>query len=501
MEATQSLTLTSAQTREEWLKCSASCTYFVYNYCKIYDASAGDWIPFVLWPAQVAVLEELQNNRLNVILKARQLGMTWLVLCFVLWKMIYRPVFTALLFSRRETEAIYLLGQQRLRGIYAHLPKWMRSRQIVTDASHEWILSNGSVAYGFPTTAGDSYTAGFAFVDEADLVPNLNQLMNAVKPTIDGGGGMTLLSRVDKSTPNSEFKRIYRGARAHENGWNAIFLPWNCRPGRDAEWYEMQSKDILSRTGSLDDLYQQYPATDEEALMPPMLDRRIPFSWLAKCTDLIPKIDNPKLSLPMLRVYREPSYMQEYIIGVDPAEGNPHSDDSVAIVLNLNTLEQCAVLSGKVEPEVLTGYVTSLSNWYNSAKVLTERNNHGHVVIAVLNDDPTMRSRIMKGIDGNFGWVSSSRGKALMYDALVEELRNSAVIIHDEETKTQLANIEGTTLKAPEGDPDDLAVAFALAVVGAVTKPALSFSYPYVEQRKEYGKRRRPRLPGSTLGI
>lgn len=501
METQSSSTLSPTATREEWLKCSASCVYFVYTYCKIYDATSGEWVPFVLWPAQVEVLKDLQEHPLNVILKARQLGMTWLVLCFILWKMLFRPVFTALLFSRRETEAIYLLGQQRLRGIYNRLPGWMKTRQVVTDSSHEWILSNGSVAYGFPTTAGDSYTAGFAFVDEADLVPDLNRLMNAVKPTIDGGGGMVLLSRADKSVPNSEFKRIYRGARIGANGWNAIFLPWYVRPDRTEEWYDRQRRDILSRTGALDDLYQQYPATEEEALMPPTMDRRIPYAWLAKCVDIIPRIENSGVILPGLSVYREPEYTQEYVMGVDPAEGNPHSDDSVISIVNLRTLEQCAVLAGKVEPEVLTGYGISLSNWYNNSKILVERNNHGHVVIALMNDDPTIRVRLIKGIDGNTGWMSSIRGKSIMYDTLVEEIRNTSVIIHDDETRVQLAGIEGASLRAPEGDPDDRAVAFALAITGAVIKPAVSFSYRYIEQEEMYGKRRRSGLLRSPVRI
>jgi len=501
VETQSSSTLSPTATREEWLKCSASCVYFVYTYCKIYDATSGEWVPFVLWPAQVEVLKDLQEHPLNVILKARQLGMTWLVLCFILWKMLFRPVFTALLFSRRETEAIYLLGQQRLRGIYNRLPGWMKTRQVVTDSSHEWILSNGSVAYGFPTTAGDSYTAGFAFVDEADLVPDLNRLMNAVKPTIDGGGGMVLLSRADKSVPNSEFKRIYRGARIGANGWNAIFLPWYVRPDRTEEWYDRQRRDILSRTGALDDLYQQYPATEEEALMPPTMDRRIPYAWLAKCVDIIPRIENSGVILPGLSVYREPEYTQEYVMGVDPAEGNPHSDDSVISIVNLRTLEQCAVLAGKVEPEVLTGYGISLSNWYNNSKILVERNNHGHVVIALMNDDPTIRVRLIKGIDGNTGWMSSIRGKSIMYDTLVEEIRNTSVIIHDDETRVQLAGIEGASLRAPEGDPDDRAVAFALAITGAVIKPAVSFSYRYIEQEEMYGKRRRSGLLRSPVRI
>jgi hypothetical protein len=105
-----------------------------------------------------------------------------------------------------------------------------------------------------PTTAGDSYTATLAVVDEADLCPDLDRLMRAVKPTIDAGGRMVLLSRSDKSKPQSPFKRIYTAARQSQNGWVPVFLPWDARPDRDATWYEAQRRDVLARTGSLDDL-------------------------------------------------------------------------------------------------------------------------------------------------------------------------------------------------------------------------------------------------------
>lgn len=486
--------LSPTETREEWLKCSTSCAYFIYNYVYIYDAVEGDWIPFHLWPKQLDALDTILNNRLVAILKARQLGMTWLVLSVILWKMLYRPAFTALIFSRRETEAIYLLGDQRLRGIYRRLPKWMKVRQVVTDASHEWILSNGSVAYGFPTTAGDSYTASMAFVDECDLVPDLNRLMGAVKPTIDAGGGMVLLSRANKETPDSTFKKIYRGATVNENDWEPIFLPWWSHPKRNQGWYQAQKRDVLARTGVLDDLYQQYPATDEEALMPPTANRRIPFQWLLQCCDIIPPLEKAgPSSVPpaMLKVYLEPSFLQDYVIGIDPAEGNPTSDDSVATVFNVRTLEQCAVLAGKIEPDVLTSYCIALSHWYNDAKLLPERNNHGHVVLQILNDDAKVRGNVIKGLDGKGGWMSSSRGKAMMYDYLVEEIRNANVTIHDSDTKVQLQSIEGSTLNAPEGKHDDYAMAAGLAVAGAVMKPAENFSFPYMKPETEKNDRRR----------
>jgi len=217
-----------------------SAYYFVYNYCHIYDAVKASWIPFRLWQGQADVLQTLQENRLVIILKARQLGQTWLVLSFALWLMLCHPAVTILLFSRRDDEAQYLL--ERLRGIYTRLPEWAQAKRIIASNNHEWRLSNGSVAYAFPTTAGDSYTASMAIVDEADLVPNLDFLMNAVKPTIDGGGRMILLSRSNKDEPQSPFKLMYRAAKQKKSPWTPVFLPWNTHPDRDKEWYEQQSR-------------------------------------------------------------------------------------------------------------------------------------------------------------------------------------------------------------------------------------------------------------------
>jgi hypothetical protein len=266
----------------EWLACAESLPYFVDNYCQIYDATKGSWIPFKLWDDQVSVAEELVNNRLVVILKARQLGQTWLVLSYILWLMIFHPSVTILIFSRRETEAIYLLDK-RLKEMYKRIPEELQVRTIVSNSSHVWELSNGSVAYAFPSTAGDSYTATLAFVDEADLVPDLDTLMLSVKPTIDGGGRMVLLSRSNKETPNSAFKKMFLAAWAKVSEWKGIFLPWYSRPTRTQQWYENLKNDFLVNTGSTDGLFEQYPATPEEALAPKSLNKRIPFAWLQRC--------------------------------------------------------------------------------------------------------------------------------------------------------------------------------------------------------------------------
>ena len=210
--------------RMEVHKCRKSVAYFLTAYVRISDVLAGAWIPLRLWPAQRQALQTITDHCLTVILKARQLGLTALVLGYALWRMLFHPAATVLLFSRRDEEAVDLLTV-RLRGMYERLPGWLQVRSFPTDNDHEWRWSNGSRVLAFPTTGGDSYSASLVIVDEADLVPDFGALMASVKPTIDGGGRMILVSRADKGRPNSPFKRIYQGReRGGPNG-----RPSSCR--------------------------------------------------------------------------------------------------------------------------------------------------------------------------------------------------------------------------------------------------------------------------------
>jgi len=132
-------------------KCRKSFPYFCGTYCRILadDGAGGAWVPFTLWPEQQRVARLLQEHRLVVALKARQLGLTWLVLAFALWLMLFSPIATVLLFSRRDDEAVDLLAV-RLRGMYNHLPAFLKASSIRADNDHEWVLSNGSRALAFP---------------------------------------------------------------------------------------------------------------------------------------------------------------------------------------------------------------------------------------------------------------------------------------------------------------------------------------------------------------
>lgn len=483
--------------RSEWLACTLSPYYFVHNYCNIYDATLATWVPFHLWKKQVEVLKDLEEHRLVIILKARQLGQTWLVLCFALWLMLFKPAVTILLFSRRDDEAQYLL--ERLRGIYARLPAWAQSRRVLVSNDHEWSLSNGSVVYAFPTTAGDSYTASMAIVDEADLVPNLDFLMNAVKPTIDAGGRMILLSRSNKDEPQSTFKRIYRAAKAGESPWHSIFLPWYSHPKRDQVWYEEQKRDVLARTTALDDLWQQYPADDIEALVPRTLDKRIPAVWVQQCLVKLAPIKDSALHAihPKLVVFREPEPLHQYVIGADPAEGNPQSDPSALTVLDAAGGEEVCSLNDRIEPSLFARLLIELAHAYNGADVLPERNNHGHVVIAAIKEEG--RIRLLAGMDGVAGWHTNAKSKSEMYSTAADAFKDRVTVVHNEQTYFQVCGIEGSTLKAPEGEYDDLATSYALALQALNAPVASSFSYSYISTSRKPADKRLERVRVAQL--
>ena len=454
--------MNSQTARIEWLKCELSVSYFTENYVQIYNATDQRWLPFELWPAQVATLGQMREERMLVMLKARQLGMSWLSLAYALWLLIFFAPATVLLFSLREAEAVELLG--RLKEMYKLLPPWMQSRALIRENDTTFLLSNGSRALAFSTKGGRSYTGTLALVDEADFVPDLSSFLNGVKPTIDAGGKLFLISTSDKKRPVSTFKNLFRAALKGIGDYRAVFLPWSARPGRDEAWHKRTKEEMFAQRGTHDDFYAEYPATAEEALAPEQLDRRIPFDWLKECIEEMPVIDRPLRApaIPGLSIYVEVVEGKHYVMGIDPAEGNPNSDDSVATVVDVATWAEVANLCGKFEPAVLAAMADLLGTYYNHADALVERNNHGHTVIREMQRSGF--TRLVNGFDGKAGWLTNVKGKPLMYDALAEAVRDGMCRVRSGETAAQLASIEASTLSAPEGLHDDRAMSFALAI-------------------------------------
>lgn len=462
--------------------CARDKAYFIRNFCEIYSTGGADqegqWIKFDLWDEQIEVIEIIENNQKVIILKARQVGLTWLCLAIALWMMIFKPIATILVYSARDTEAIYLLSDDRLRGMYERVPDYLKVQKdengnfipltIVDNDKHLFSLSNGSNIRAFPTSAGDSYTATLAIVDEADASNDLNRLLQRVKPTIDAGGKLILLSRSYKDKPESAFKKIYRAAVEGLNNYAHAFLPWYVVPTRTRKWYEAEKRDSLATVGTLDNVWESYPATDQEALAPREQDKRFPAKWLLDCYRVRQPIDLQLLkdvpAFSDLKIFYPPRPNIEYRIGADPAEGNPTSDDSSLTVTEKISGRQVAKLSAKIEPKVFAAYIAAVSKYYNDAPALIERNNHGHAVILGCE---ILHVTLLSGFDNKTGWLSNEKGKVFLYDFAAELLRTGSCEIADFRTYTQLASIEANTLRAPEGLKDDDADSFCLSLRAA----------------------------------
>lgn len=205
---------------------------------------------------------------------------------------------------------------------------------------------------------------------------------------------------------------------------------------------------MYAQRGTNDDFYAEYPGTPEEALAAEQLDRRdrrLPLDWLKRCLDTgRAPLREPGPAVPGLTLREAPVAGRRYMIGVDPAEGNPNSDESAASVLDGEMWGQAAVLAGKIEPPVFAQYIDAVGIWYNDAEVLPERNNHGHLLIREI--ERLGRLPILPGYDEKPGWLSNIKGKPLMYGLLADAVRGGVCVVR---------NSEASTLRAPEGLHDD----------------------------------------------
>jgi len=275
----------------------------------------------------------------------------------------------------------------------------------------------------------------------------------------------------DKRNPNLKYREQILSGVEHKNGWRTIFLPWWSRPDRDEAFYEKVKEELDE-----DELKQQYPATLEEALQASSSDRRISAKFLDPVYQESEGIEH-ELDLPGLTVFSLPDD-EAYVVTADCAEGTPTSDESVSIVARLSTGEQVAILAGQFTPEVHAGYTRELAVWFGYAKVMPERNNHGLVFVSEwenLNAVSSDEVELIEGLQGKPGWFTSHAAKTKMYHDFVKLIKEGGDLIRDEATFNQLSAVKASTLKAPEGQHDDRAVAMALVGVARdLAKPSVT---------------------------
>lgn len=251
---------------------------FIHDLIIIDDAQPGEdaadlaTMPFHLWDAQKDLLEAVVSERLLLILKARQLGISWLLLAYALWLCLFRAGRLALVFSIGQAEANEML--RRVHVMYWRLPANIRAAlpSVLKDNTEELAWGNGSRVLSLPArkTAGSGYTASLVILDEFAKNPWAREIYTAVKPTIDGGGKMIILSSAHGA--GNLFHELVEKAQQALGRFAFRFLPWWSRPGRDAAWYAGVAADAVSDSH----MKQEYPATPDEAFEATEVDAFLP---------------------------------------------------------------------------------------------------------------------------------------------------------------------------------------------------------------------------------
>jgi hypothetical protein len=91
--------LSIAYQLEENKKVNASFEYFLDKYVYIEDKEKKCQLKLELWPEQRKVIHDLSDENLLILLKTRQVGLTWLCAALVIWLARKHPLFLSIIIS------------------------------------------------------------------------------------------------------------------------------------------------------------------------------------------------------------------------------------------------------------------------------------------------------------------------------------------------------------------------------------------------------------------
>ena len=115
--------LSKKEILEEVVKCGKKPGYFIDNYAKISHPLRG-LIPFKMYDYQRELIENYDDSRFNLILKARQLGISTITAAYVAWMMLFHRDKNVLVIATKFSTASNLV--KKVKAIHRHLPSWMK---------------------------------------------------------------------------------------------------------------------------------------------------------------------------------------------------------------------------------------------------------------------------------------------------------------------------------------------------------------------------------------
>ncbi len=364
--------LTKQEIMKEIVRCGKKPNYFINEYAKITHPMKG-LIPFRLYPFQDDLLEDFEDHRFNIILKARQLGISTITAAYVAWMMLFHREKNVLVIATKFSTAANLV--KKVKAIIKYLPDWLRISDVSIDNRTSFVLTNGSQikASSTSTDAGRSEALSLLVVDEAAHVEGLEELWMGLYPTLSTGGRCIALS-----TPNGVGNWFHKNYVEAENKTNDFFptmLAWDVHPDRDQEWFEKETRNMSKReiaqelecnfnmsgetVFSSEDL-EEYSKNIKDPLHRTGFDRNL---WIWEQYD--------------------PNY--SYLLTADVARGDG-KDYSVCHVFKLETMELVAEYQGKCTPDIFSRVLFDVGNEYGKSLLVVENNSVGFSVLEKLKD-------------------------------------------------------------------------------------------------------------------
>ncbi len=368
---------------------------------------------------------ERRRGERNIVLKARQMGMTtWAAARFFL-KTITRPGTLTLevAHTREAAEEIFRIVHRFLDWLPEELRegplKTSRAnvRQIVfprIDAQYR-VVSAGERNAGRGLTVQNLHCSELARWpgDPSETLAGLRAAMAPgaeliLESTPDGVGGC--------------FHEEWR--KAGETGMARHFFPWwmerryRAQAADEASLTE-EERGLIARHGldlkqigyrrqiraDFRGLARQEFAEDEESCFLASGDSVFELSAIeARLATVAAPVELRRNG--ELEIWLPPLKGKTYLVAVDPAGGGSEGDYSAAQVLEMETGLQCAEFAGHVGGLELARLVTALAAEYNQAWLVVERNNHGSGVLA-LAETVCGSKRIYKQ-SGQAGWLTTS---------------------------------------------------------------------------------------------
>jgi hypothetical protein len=460
-----SYTLSKKEIVAEILKSGKDPVYFIDNYARISHPMEG-LIPFKTYPYQAELLRDFNDYRFNVILKARQLGISTIAAGYVVWLMLFHRDKNILVMATKFKTASNLV--KKVKAIMKNLPEWITIAEISIDNRSSFELSNGSQIQAASTSgdAGRSEALSLLVIDEAAHVENLTELWAGLYPTISTGGRVIALS-----TPNGVgnwFHKTYVESIEGNNDFHSIDLPWHVHPDRDQEWFNKETRN-MSRREIAQELECNFNTSGESVIHP----------------DDIASIENsvcdPKYRTGFDRnmwIWEQYNPECTYLLVADVARGDG-ADYSVFHILNLDTMEIVAEYQGKPNLDMYANVLQQAGKEYGNCLLVVENVGIGISILEKLID--LQYPNIYYSIKGTHdfieshqgetsnsavpGFTTSSKTRPLIVAKLEEFIRNKLIKVYSVRLSNELRTFiwQNGKPQAMRGYNDDLIMALAIA--------------------------------------